>query len=203
MTLEPQGLDLPLERFAKLAFAGDDEARVGNVSNDARRRGDQMTLPLVRREGRDVADERGPVRQPECRVRIHGRLSIDIPEIDPVVHHLDAVPFDAVPFENRRNQLRCGDEDIDVPVLPLGESVTLEMEIDAPRGHNERPLLRPAHLQGHRGQRDRHRIVRMEHRGRQVSQHLDELPRRLDIELAPGRKAEIAQAFAGAAPEFA
>ena len=65
--------DLLLERGLQLSFAGDDEARVGLLRQEPRGRVDQVPLALVRHQRRDVADERGVVRQPQLLVQLGRR----------------------------------------------------------------------------------------------------------------------------------
>ena len=62
--------DLPLELLAQLAFAEDDEPRVGNLADDEVRGLDEMPLALVRHERGDVADDRrvrAAARTPRAR----------------------------------------------------------------------------------------------------------------------------------------
>ena len=68
--LEMVLVDLLLEALAQLAFAEDDEARVGHLLHHEVRGVDQMALPFVRHERRDVADDRRAVRQPERLVHV-------------------------------------------------------------------------------------------------------------------------------------
>ena len=96
MPLEAEVLDLPFERVAQLALAEDQEPRIRHRSHDARRGGHQMALALVRRQRRDVADERHVARQPERGARVGGVLLVDEADVDAVVHDLDAIGRDAV-----------------------------------------------------------------------------------------------------------
>ncbi len=68
--LEMVVVHLPLELLAQLAFAEDDEARVGHLLDDEVRRLDQIPLALVRHQRRDVADDRradAAARTPRAR----------------------------------------------------------------------------------------------------------------------------------------
>ena len=99
--LEAEVPDLPLERVVQLALADDDESHVGQLANDARRGGDQVALPLVRRQRGDVADDWRAVRQPERRMRVHARLFVDEVDVDAVMDDVDPVARDAVRLEDR------------------------------------------------------------------------------------------------------
>ena len=62
--------DLPLELLAQLAFAEDDEPRVGHLLHDEMRGLDQVALALVRHQRGDVADDRradAAARTPRAR----------------------------------------------------------------------------------------------------------------------------------------
>jgi len=78
--------DLPLERLPQVAFAENQEPRVGHVLDDERRGVDEMPLAFMRHEGRDVADDRRAVREPERLVDVHRRRRVDQLEVDPFVH---------------------------------------------------------------------------------------------------------------------
>ncbi len=56
--LEVVLVDLLLEMLAQLAFAEDDETRVGQLLHHEVRRLDQVALPFVRHQRGDVADDR-------------------------------------------------------------------------------------------------------------------------------------------------
>ena len=138
-------LDLMLECLTQFAVADNDEAGVRDLVNDQRRRGHQMALTLVRRQCRDIADKRRAVGEPERAMGVNGRLPIDGRQVHAVVHDLDAIDWDAVLLENRRDEARGGDEHVHVAVLPSRERVPLQVKVDAPRGDHERLGERALH----------------------------------------------------------
>ena len=127
---------------AQLAFAEDDEVRVGDVAQHLRHRLDQKLLPLVRHQRADVDEHRHAVRQPELGVDVDGRQPADLGDIDAVVHDDDLIGRDAVVHEDVADGVRRGDEEIDLPVLPPRERVLLQVKVDAPRRHESRPRRR-------------------------------------------------------------
>ena len=187
MVAEAEVLDLSFQRLAQFAVAEDDESRVGQQAHDARGGGDQMLLALVRDQRRDVADERRVVREAEGRMRVDLRDLVDLRDVDALVHDRDPIRCDAVLRDHVGDQRRGADPDVDLVVLPAREGVALQMEVHAPRGHEQWPFLwRERRLQRHAGQRDAVRIVRMNHVRPDVVEDARELPRRADVEFAAG-----------------
>ncbi len=122
---------LPLELLAQLAFTQNDEARVRHLPDDEVRGLDQVTVPFVRHQRGDIADDRRAVGQPECLVDVDGRRRQHMVDVDALVHRHRAVGWHAVADEHPPDGFRGGDEAVDLPVLPAGERIALEMKIHA------------------------------------------------------------------------
>ena len=86
MLLEVTFAHQVFEVLAQFAFAEDNEAGVRNLLHDEMRGFDEVALTLVRHQRRDVADQRGAVRQPQRRVHVHGWRGIDAVGVDAFVH---------------------------------------------------------------------------------------------------------------------
>jgi len=109
---------LPLELLAELAFTQDDEARVRHLPDDELRGLDQVTVPFVRHQRGDVADDRRAVGQPEGLVDVDGRGRQHMVDVNALVHRHRTVGWHAVADEHPPDGFRGGDEAVDLPVLP-------------------------------------------------------------------------------------
>ncbi len=131
-------VDLLLEMVTQLTFAENHEPRVGQLLDHQLRRIDQVALSLVRHQRRHVADHGRAVGQPERFVHVDRRHVLRALDVDPFVHRHGAIGWHAVADEHQANGFRGGDEAVDLAILPAGERVALEVEIDAPRRHERR-----------------------------------------------------------------
>ena len=142
--------------------------------------------------------------QPKRRSGVHHWLVVDPAEIDAVVHGHDPIGRDAVGDEHLPNDIRRGNEHVDLSVLPPRECVPLEMKVDPARRDEQRQRRRVRrHLQRHGGERHAHRIVGVHDVGPDVGDHFVEWPARMHIELALRREADEAQALARAPTQLA
>ena len=138
MLLEVVLMHQALEVLAQLAFAENDEPRVGNLTHHQVRGFDEIALSLVRHQCGDVANERRVMRQPQRFVHVDGGRRGNVRDIDALVHRHRAIGRHAVGDQHAPDRLGRGDEAIDLPVLPSRQRVVLQMKVDPSRGYERR-----------------------------------------------------------------
>ena len=153
--------DLLLQRAPQFALAEDDEVQVWHLPHGQWQGLEQIPLALVVGERPDVDDDRHAVGQPELPVQVRRRDAADAVDIDAVVHHADAIAGDAVGVEHLGDGLGRGDEPSDLPVLPAGKRVAVEVEVDAPRRNELRYRRDGAERQRRGGHGECMRVVCM------------------------------------------
>ncbi len=131
------------------------------------------------------------------------RPILNLLDVDPVVHDLDAPGGDAILHEDVLDRARGGDEAVDLPVFPLREGVRLKMKVDAPRGNDLRARLRRPERQAERRHRHRVRIVRVHDLRLPAADDLRQLPRGGEIDLVDRRKRKQVGALGGAPEQLA
>ena len=198
-----QLLDLPLQLRPQLALAEDHQVRVRHFAEHQRHRVDQIPLSLVADQRADVDDHRHAVRQPVLRVQIERRPILNLLDVDPVVHDLNAPGGDAILHEDVLDRARRGDEAVDLAVFPLREGVRLEMKVDAPRGNDLRTRIRRTERQAQRRHRHGMRIVRVHDLRLPAADDLRELPRGGEIDFVDRRERKQVGALGGAPEELA
>jgi len=204
-------LDEMLELFAQLAFAEDDEARVGNLLHDQMRGLDEMALAFMWNERRDVADHRRLMRQPERFVHVDRQRGHHMIHVDALVDRHRLVTRHAVADEHLPDGFGRGDETVHLPVLPARERVAAEMKVHAPRGDERRrssacsPAFggRSPERERQRCHRDGVRVVGVNHIGREPLHDARETPRRGEIHLGTGRQRNQLEAFRRPPPQLA
>src|SRR5206468_9248147 len=109
--------------------------------------------------------------------------------------------------EDLSNRVGCGDETIDLPVLPPRERIALEMKVDAAGGDEGRRAAAcdrsGAERQRQRRQRHPVRIVRMDEIRREPLHELAEPPGGREIQLGARRERDYVERVPGAAPDLA
>ena len=162
MLFQVQVGDQLFERAAQIAFAEDDEARVGHFAHDLRRRLDEIAMPLVADERANRAGERGVVGEPVGLVHADRRRGGDVREIDPFVHGDGARRLDALFDQHLADRVGRAEERAHLAILPARERVVAQVEIDAPRGDEDRMRIERLIRERERRHGDAVRIVRVD-----------------------------------------
>jgi hypothetical protein len=158
--------------------ASDDETQIRRLLQCQSSRLDERVLGFLRHERADAPDDWRVGWKKQLRVHAPRFEGDDALDVDALVDDDDLRAGDAVGDQTIANRATDRKKAIHLRILPSGERVRREAVLDAPRRHENGPRRGRGDRQSRCRHGDRMRVVGVDDRRSQLSQHARQPPRR-------------------------